>query len=654
MKRNAKRWLVPIVVSFVAATSAMGVVFHADAAYQDPPRRNDTDADKFDPVSGGVKGKTAPPAKPTLGNYHKDYLPFKDGKYPAPLFTNDTWYFKPIDFQAYVNPEDYYDMLNNKEVLSKEHAKSNRTECLTCHGNVETVAHGSYQQWLSSKHAQASVELLDKYVADSKLLADGKVDEFFKSAGIPKWFVSRVPGIKDVAGLYRTAVIDKLGVDLDSLTGEKSPLYDRGTETYKISCIDCHSKPGAAKTPDQGIGIVLPTTRTCAVCHAKQWAELLSELTVNNPPYAPGRPSHAAGWVSNLAAPWYASNSRYLQMGCDSCHNTEVRGCDSCHTRHNFDPAMARSPKACETCHMGPDHPDYESWSSSKHGHVFETRHPDLKKRIVECVPGKDYTAPSCQYCHMKYQEGELSYVSHNMVAKGIYRMGVVFQDPTGKYIEDKLQPYSPRVALEKAKELGETKLGYQDRRDLWIGVCNDCHSSRFSSAYLDVIDGTMQETYAQLIQMQQQVQSAWDEDLIIGKRWGVRGKDTVQDYLGVHFLLEPPGGLWRWFDRDKYTSSEMERRYAENWFRWTLHTYKGTAHGSPDIAFHLGAAQFWKEQQYVDEEELKLRLLKRLEEKAGISPGELKTFHDRETPAEPRPRPAKGTPTRPREPAKK
>ncbi len=633
MIRHLKRWSTVVAFAVLSVSCAAIAVIGGSPPFQNGPRpkiAGDADVRKFDPGSGGVRGMTEPPAKPTAGNYHKDYLPFKDGKYPAPLFTDETWYHKPIDFQAYVNPEDYYNMLNQKEVLSKEHGRTTRTECLTCHGNVETVAHGSYQQWLSSTHAKARTEVFDKYVADSKLLADGHVDEFLKSVGIPKWFVNRVPGVKDVAALYRAAVIDKLGVDLDSLVGEESPLYDRGTETYKISCIDCHSKPGGGKTPDQGVGIVLPTSRTCAVCHARQWVEMLSELTVNNPAYPPGRPSHAAGWTSNIAAPWYASNSRYLQMGCDMCHNTEVRGCDSCHTRHNFDAAIARSPKACETCHMGPDHPDYESWSSSKHGHVFETRHPDLTKRLVECVPGKDYTAPSCQYCHMKYKEGELSYISHNMVAKGIYRMGTVFQDPTGKYMDDKLQPYSPRVALDKAKELGETKMGYRDRRDMWVGVCNDCHSSRFASTYLDVIDGTMQETYAQLIHMQQQVQSAWDEDLIIGKRWGVRGKDTVQDYLGVHFTLEPAGGLWRWFDRDKYTSSEMERRYAENWFRWTLHTNKGTAHGAPDIAFHLGAAQFWKEQQYVDEEELKLRLLKKLEEKTGISPGEIKTFHDR------------------------
>jgi hydroxylamine dehydrogenase len=616
MKSTARRWLVAAALS-IAAMILATVAGSPARAWQAVPQKG------AEPPAAYDKGKSGPPAKPSPGNYQRDYLPFPGGKYPAPLFTDNTWYFQPIDHQAYINPEAYYSMLNNKEVLSKEHAKTARLECLTCHGNPITVAHGAYQQWLESAHSKAKPAVFEKYVADSQLLADGKIDEFLASAGIPKWFVRRVPGIKDVGKLYKTAVLEKQGVNLSAIVGEQSPIFDRATETYKISCIDCHMAPGATKTGDDGAGIGLPTARTCAVCHAKQWVEMVSELTVNNPPYPPGRPSHAAGWISNVAAPWYASNTRQAQIGCDMCHNTDVRGCDSCHTRHNFNPVMARSPKACEACHMGPDHPDMESWSTSKHGHVFETRHPELNKKLAECLPGKDYAAPSCQYCHMKYKEGEAVYVSHNLVAKGIYRMGTVFQDPTGKYMESKLQPFSPRVALDKAKKLGETSMGYQERRDLWVGVCNDCHSSRFASTYLDVVDGLMQQTYGQLIEMQQQVQAAWDENLLIGKRWGIREKDSVQDYLGVHFVLEPAGGLWRWFERDRYTSA-MERRYVENWFRWSLHTYKGAAHGSPDIQYHQGIAQFWKEQTYTDDEELKLRLLKTLEEKVGITPGEV------------------------------
>lgn len=36
-----------------------------------------------------------------------------------------------------------------------------------------------------------------------------------------------------------------------------------------------------------------------------------------------------------------------------------LASCDACHTRHTFSIAEARSPQACQTCHMGFDHPQW-------------------------------------------------------------------------------------------------------------------------------------------------------------------------------------------------------------------------------------------------------------------------------------------------------
>jgi hypothetical protein len=213
---------------------------------------------------------------------------------------------------------------------------------------------------------------------------------------------------------------------------------------------------------------------------------------------------------------------------------------------------------------------------------------------------------------------------------KAIYRGGAYFSDPTGKYMGDKSKPFSAPVALEKQKALGETVLGFKDRRAMWVALCGECHASRFASTYFEAGDQMMEQVFAQLVLQKKQVQNAKDEKLILGDRWGVRGKDVLQDYLDVHWTLEPTGGLWRWFDRDPYTSSEIERRFVESWYRWTQSAYRGMVHGSPDMQFHLGVARMWKEMQYIDEEELKLRLLKALEEKSGIKPEELKPFHER------------------------
>ncbi|MBI2932016.1 MAG: hypothetical protein HYY16_10235 [Planctomycetes bacterium] len=594
-----------------------------------PPTQDATDGlEEFDPVRGSVRGRTAPPEKASPGSYEKERLPFKEGKYPGLVHTPETWMFGPVAHQGYLNPEDHLPMLNEKTKLSLEHVKLSRVHCLQCHGNPDTVPHGAYQLWLTSAHSKARRDVYEKYIQEARLLGEGRIDEFFESAGIPRWFVEMVPGIRTVAGLYRQAVIEPLGVEPGTLAGTSSPIYDRATDTYKISCIDCHRAPGAEVTPDAGVGIVLPTTRTCAVCHARQWVEYMSELTVNAPPNPPGRPSHAAGSIALMAPAWYAANSRAQQIGCDMCHATDGRGCDSCHTRHSFDPAIARHPKACETCHKGPTHPDWESWSGSKHGCLFEARPPDLKKRLVESLQGRDYPGPTCQYCHMKYREDTAVYISHNMVVKAIYRSGGYFKDPSGKYMGDPSKPYSPRVALEKAKELGETPIGFTERRKQWLAVCSECHATRFASTYFDVADEVMEQTFAQLIVQQQQVQNAKDDRLLLADRLGVRGRDALQDYQDVHWTLEPSGGLWRWFDRDPYTGSEIERRFVESWYRWTQSTYRGMMHGSPDMQFHTGVARLWKEMQYIDEEELKLRILKALEEKTGLRKEEIKPFH--------------------------
>ncbi|HJU84196.1 MAG TPA: multiheme c-type cytochrome, partial [Holophagaceae bacterium] len=61
--------------------------------------------------------------------------------------------------------------------------------------------------------------------------------------------------------------------------------------------------------------------------------------------------------------------------------------CASCHSGHGTDLKIVRDPNVCATCHMGPDHPQWEAWQTSKHGTLHESAGPDV--------------GPSCQTCHM-------------------------------------------------------------------------------------------------------------------------------------------------------------------------------------------------------------------------------------------------------------
>ena len=99
------------------------------------------------------------------------------------------------------------------------------------------------------------------------------------------------------------------------------------------------------------------------------------------------------------------------QKGCGGCHKVGLKSeeevaklksegstyghaaCDSCHTRHTFSVAEAKEPEACASCHMGFDHPQWEMYSTSKHG----IRHSLKRDGILP----ETATAPTCQDCHM-------------------------------------------------------------------------------------------------------------------------------------------------------------------------------------------------------------------------------------------------------------
>ncbi len=150
-----------------------------------------------------------------------------------------------------------------------------------------------------------------------------------------------------------------------------------------------------------------PLPETCAQCHENQVTQ-----------FKKGK--HALAWAPWLKAVptihWQPMAMTEGEKGCGGCHKigdktlTEVlelrqngsgtefgaAQCDACHTRHTFSVEEARSPQACETCHMGFDHPQWEMYSASKHGVRNELKQKHL-------LPA-NAAAPTCQTCHM--QEG--------------------------------------------------------------------------------------------------------------------------------------------------------------------------------------------------------------------------------------------------------
>ncbi|MFQ6674899.1 MAG: multiheme c-type cytochrome, partial [Fidelibacterota bacterium] len=141
-----------------------------------------------------------------------------------------------------------------------------------------------------------------------------------------------------------------------------------------IDCATCHgSRHTTARDVRQAD---IPTPETCGECHETQVEQF-------------SRGKHAFAWAAMNAMPtthWKPMQLIEGMKGCGGCHKiglkTEkeidrlkeqgagfgIASCDACHTRHTFSTVEASQPQACQTCHMGFDHPQWEMYSSSKHG----------------------------------------------------------------------------------------------------------------------------------------------------------------------------------------------------------------------------------------------------------------------------------------------
>lgn len=250
----------------------------------------------------------------------------------------------------------------------------------------------------------------------------------------------------------------------------------------------------------------IPTPETCATCHPNQYrghqsnrhaigyqrgfeAGRLDDL----PPCAVDQPAEGRGVAT-----------------CDQCHNVEYR-CDSCHSRHGFKSSLARDPKACATCHMGPDHPQYEVYSSSKHGIIFDTE-------------GDNGVAPGCVDCHMplkKVAADGTPYTDHDL-SFGIAFGPVGARDKHYSFrrngqlpyvlVNNTLQPnpdFDPTAPVDMtgADGIPDSEIWPEDRdgkvvqvaddaavlaarRREMVGVCDGCHTAGFATDRLDAADG--------------------------------------------------------------------------------------------------------------------------------------------------------------------
>jgi hypothetical protein len=244
-----------------------------------------------------------------------------------------------------------------------------------------------------------------------------------------------------------------------------------------------------------------------------------------------------------------------------------LASCDVCHTRHVFSVQEARQPQACQTCHMGIDHPQWEMYSSSKHGVRYLLKQ---NKTLPENV-----AAPTCQTCHM--QEG-----SHaNRTAWGFLAVrlpmpedkqwaadrvtvlqGLGVLDPDGKP--------TPRLEVVKAADVVRlTQEDWQRERDKMVKTCNQCHSVNFAKTELLKGDMMIKEADRLMAEAIRIIADLYKDGII------PKSKNYAYAFPDLLTFHDAP--------------TVIEQKLFKMFLEHRMRTFQGTFHANPDYALWYG-----------------------------------------------------------------
>jgi hypothetical protein len=289
-----------------------------------------------------------------------------------------------------------------------------------------------------------------------------------------------------------------------------------------ISCLDCH-QPQQGQQKKEHNGFVTTTAITpgsCRPCHeqiyqeflrsrhaAPSWAAVFGEkgLTPEQADFAekyhPGyvkRPANALAQLEGASA---------ISGGCAQCHSVgkpqddgTVGNCTACHTRHTSSVAVARLPRTCGQCHMGPDHSQIEIYEESRHGILFAAQQKSLNLAAEpRSLTTRDMFVPTCATCHMSGINGQK--MTHNP---------------------------GERLSYFLADAVSKQRPNYQQAQLNMKQICNQCHTR-------SLIERIYSQAEQVLASTNEEVQKA--QDLVAGLRKdGIIGTKAYQQ--PIDFVL--------------------------------------------------------------------------------------------------------------------
>jgi hypothetical protein len=334
-----------------------------------------------------------------------------------------------------------------------------------------------------------------------------------------------------------------------------------------LDCSACHGSEH--QSADDVAKVQLPTEKTCQKCHTEQHDQYMSG-------------KHALAWVAMDAMPKTGMQPHaYIQgmKGCGGCHKIGVRteeqrkdapygsACDSCHTRHKFSKAEAKKPEACRTCHMGFDHPQWEMWSGSKHGVIYQTE-------------GDTGRAPTCQTCHMEDGSHEVmtswGFLALRLPEDDAEWMGYRATILKGLHVLDPEGKPTARLDVVKAGKVARlSKEEWQAPRDKMIAICSNCHSGKFAKTQLNNADQMIKEADKLMAEAIEIVADLYSRGIIAAQD----GKPAYPDLLTFYDAITP-----------------IEQTLYVMFLEHRMRAFQGAFHMNPDYVTWYGLAEMKKD----------------------------------------------------------
>lgn len=350
-----------------------------------------------------------------------------------------------------------------------------------------------------------------------------------------------------------------------------------------IGCADCHlpAENAPAAIRSASTACTDPTVRrgvsprNCEQCHEAQVSQ-----------FEKGK--HAKAWLAMSAMPETYNQPRAIaeEKGCGGCHRIGLDGgkCDACHTRHLFSAAEARRPEACRTCHMGFDHPQWEMYSTSKHGSIYDMEgdHWNFDRPISEWFNNPNEAewgrprAPVCVTCHMSDGSHEVR------TAWGFLALRLPEQDPEwlgyrvkilqGLGVLDEKGTPTDRLGVVVAGDVARlTSEDWGAERTKMLGVCSKCHAPSFAAHHLSEADSIIKASDALMAEAIEIVEQLYREGILVRPAFRALSVD-----------------LLRFYD----VESPIEQTLYTMFLEHRMRSFQGAFHMNPDYQHWYGWAE--------------------------------------------------------------